>query len=41
MLPVPALCDVNVLLALVTFDKAFRGLPGLICDVLEPHRTPG
>ena len=58
MLRVPALCDVNVLLALVTdrhwtdaylaayahaarlslvtFDKGFRGFPGLSCNVLEP-----
>jgi len=26
---------------LVTFDRDFRGFPGLICDVLEPRRTPG
>jgi toxin-antitoxin system PIN domain toxin len=24
-------------LTLVTFDKGFRGLPGLTCDVLEPR----
>jgi toxin-antitoxin system PIN domain toxin len=28
-------------LTLVTFDKAFRGFPGLICDVLETRQTPG
>jgi toxin-antitoxin system PIN domain toxin len=28
-------------LTLVTFDRAFRGFPGLTCDVLETRQTPG
>ena len=28
-------------LTIVTFDKAFRGFPGLTCEVLEPRRTSG